>query len=135
MKYIFIRYIIRSGNPRLREFIFETFDTQIEAINYAKKKIKLLYKKFLNTKQMEYIEEFLLEGQKLWIYEPKSKNTGDEIFIFETNYPERFSKNVEDFLNFEITKHLNFKTNNIGDSIRIEDVLAHYEAKHYHLKK
>ncbi|AGF85721.1 hypothetical protein QJ854_gp061 [Moumouvirus goulette] len=87
-------------------------------------KVESLYED-LNDEELECVKDYLESGNKLWIYEWERKGNGDEIFVIETDHPERYNEESKNFINREIINTLGFEVNGNGDNVRIEDVFKY----------
>ncbi|BCS82634.1 hypothetical protein QLL95_gp0145 [Cotonvirus japonicus] len=125
MKFVHFHYCARNDGYGERSFSFEIFDTKDEAIESAMEDAG--YSKDQYNEEALCVKDFLENGGRLWIYEWERKGNGDEIRVIETEHPERYSKECQDFLNKELVSDLGFEINGNGEAIRFEDVIKNYK--------
>jgi hypothetical protein len=119
MAFVSVQTTFRNDGAGERSVQFKVFTDKDEAVNYTMEEMGI------EDEDKEKVSAFLYCGDEVWIPEWDRKGNGDGYFVIETNNPERYTHEVQEFINEEFsTLELTFEKSYSRERncARLEDI-------------
>ncbi|SPN79729.1 Hypothetical protein ZAZAV_464 [Cedratvirus Zaza IHUMI] len=97
MAFVSVQTTFRNDGEGERSVQFKVFTDKEEAVKYTMEEMGI------DEEDKEKVSVFLHDGGGVWIPEWDRKGNGDEYFVVETNNPERYSYEAQQFINEEFS--------------------------------
>ena len=118
MAFVSVQTTFRNDGEGERSVQFKVFTDKDEAVKYTMEEMGI-------DEDKEKVSAFLHNGGEVWIPEWERKGNGDGYFVIETDNPERYTYEAQEFINEEFsTLELSFDKSYYGGRRceRIEDI-------------
>lgn len=129
MPFVSVQLVYRNDGYRERKMYFQVFQKQHEAVKHI---LSELDDEWMEDKYYGCVLEYLEKGRGVWIPEWERKGNGDEYFVIETDKPEMFTPEVQDFINKEFSA-LGIKFNKDDwcnrETLKPEEIYEKYKTK------
>nr|WIL04282.1 hypothetical protein Clen_352 [Cedratvirus lena] len=119
MAFVSVQTTFRNDGTGERSVQFKVFTDKEEAVKYTMEEMRI------EEEDKEKVSTFFHDGGGVWIPEWDRKGNGDEYFVVETNNPEWYTYEAQQFVNEEFcTLGLTFDKPYYGGRRceRIEDI-------------
>nr|WIL03929.1 hypothetical protein Cplu_440 [Cedratvirus plubellavi] len=97
MAFVSVQTTFRNDGEGERSVQFKVFTDKEEAVKYTMEEMGI------DEEDKEKVSVFLHDGGGVWIPEWDRKGNGDEYFVVETENPERYSYEAQQFINEEFS--------------------------------
>ncbi|SHO33488.1 Hypothetical protein BQ3484_420 [Cedratvirus A11] len=97
MAFVSVQTTFRNDGGGERSVQFKVFTDKDEAVKHTMEEMGI------DEEDKEKVSAFLHDGGGVWIPEWERKGNGDEYFVIETNNPERYSYEAQQFVNEEFS--------------------------------